>query len=321
MDEICQWNCSLEEFQGKGWRPWLSLRFSQSFKPIFCSLLWPATSGSKVEGGTWAGSNLPQFHPSLPASACLQTCCFTASLFFLALAAFQLASLHGASWLLDPCLLSFLVRLPLCLFDCLLPAIGCCCCWHHRPILPLCTFSNLHCPCFRWYLSSFLIFSDEYRDICFFSPRLLFRLLFKMLLLWITSMIFLFSFLCHFVLRLPSRHRKCWHKVFIFLSTHFHFLNQLLLIALSLHQACPHTNRGGSLNALNQLEKFSFGDYPDAFLVFIWNTVLWLQKIIFCHLKRCSSGMQLDIMSPTDGGGWQMLQLWISFYNHLKKSP
>ena len=45
----------------------------------------------------------------------LQTCCFTASLFFLALAASLLASLRGASWLLDPCLLSFLVQLPLCL--------------------------------------------------------------------------------------------------------------------------------------------------------------------------------------------------------------
>ena len=116
----------------------------------------------------------------------LQTCCFTASLFFLALAASLLASLRGASWLLDPCLLSFLVQLPLCLFASLiawcLPSaadtIGQFC---HFALSPISTFlifiNRVPCHCFQWYLSSFLIFSDEYRDICF--SQITFRIAFS----------------------------------------------------------------------------------------------------------------------------------------------
>ena len=93
-----------------------------------------------MQGETWAGSNLPQFHPWLPAApanlllhclplpcpSCLPTCLLARRLL---VAWSLLAFIPGA-----------------CLFDCLVPAIDCCCCRHHRPILPLCTFSNLHCP-------------------------------------------------------------------------------------------------------------------------------------------------------------------------------
>ena len=143
--------------------------------------LQPA-SGSKVQGERWApGSNFARVSPgttaSLPANLllhCLHLACSSCLL---------VTYLHGAFWLLDPCFLS-------CIFACFVPAI--CWCRHRRPILPLATFSNLHC-CRHSYQPFAMVSHDDYQAVSYSLsviviersafPGLLFRLLFQMLLL------------------------------------------------------------------------------------------------------------------------------------------
>ena len=127
--------------------------------------------------------------------------------------------------------------LPICLFalKCLRSAaaetIGQ---FYHLPLSPISTVVIIltnHLPETLVPVISFKLSRDDYGGICFFQitfSDVTFLICFHDLLVF-----FIISFSgCH-----SCCHVKCCHKLFIFLSTHFHFLKQLLLIALSLHQS------------------------------------------------------------------------------------
>ena len=141
--------------------------FSQSFKPIFCSWLWPELLLVQ-RCSRWDMGRL-QFATVSPMTAC-RTCKPAASL--------------TCSTYLAACLFLTPLNPGVCLFACSVLAIGCC--WNHRPILPLSPISTVviiftnHLPEALVPVISFKL-SRLYGGICF--SRLLFRLLFQMLLL------------------------------------------------------------------------------------------------------------------------------------------
>ena len=163
-----------------------------------------------------------QFATVSPMTAC-RTCKPAASLTcstYLA-ACLLLTPFQDASWLLKPWCL------PICLFalKCLRSAaaetIGQ---FYHLPLSPISTvviiFTN-HLPEALVPVISFKLSRDDYGGICFFQitfSDVTFLICFHDLLVF-----FIISFSgCH-----SCCHIKCCHKLFIFLSTHFHFLKQL----------------------------------------------------------------------------------------------
>ena len=193
-----------EEFQSNRWL----LPFLTILQTYFLQLaVAGATSGSKVQQVRHGEAPICHSftHDCLPH---LQTCCFTYLLYLPCCLPFS----HPLKpWCLPLCLFSACDRLLL------------------KPSANFATFSNLHgrhyiyqpftrgissgdiFQAFSWWLWRDLFFQITFSDVTFL-------ICFHDLLVF-----FIISFSgCH-----SCCHIKCCHKLFIFLSTHFHFLKQL----------------------------------------------------------------------------------------------